>query len=72
MAIKQGASEEFTYLIEQRVKKGLTYMEAILEFCEKMNFEPSQITHLISPKLKLQLYEEAKALHFLPKENSLF
>lgn len=58
----------FSILIEELVKKtGLTYMEAVIEHCERNNIEIDVGARLLSPALKSKIFNEAASLNFLPK-----
>jgi len=56
--------EEIVYL------KDLSYMDAIIEYCEETGFEIEVAAGLLSDTLKYKIQEEAEALHFLPKSNT--
>jgi len=56
---------------EAVVKKKLSYMDAILDICEKNNIEPEDVRKFVSPIIKDKLEAEAMSLNLLPKTNSL-
>ncbi len=59
---------KFSILIEEMVKKtGLSYMEAVIEHCERNNIEIDVGARLLSPALKSKIQNEASSLNFLPK-----
>jgi hypothetical protein len=62
----------FSIKIEEMVAKNIdmTYMEAILDYCEKNQIEPEVAAKLISFSLKAKLQIEAENLNFLPKSNT--
>ena len=63
---------KFSKLIEESViDKKLSYMDAILEICEKNNIEPEDVRKFVSPIIKDKLEAEAMSLNLLPKTNSL-
>lgn len=60
--------KKFAVIIETMVKDGAsTYMEAILDYCEKHEMEPDMIAPLISKPLKEKIEVDARELNFLPK-----
>jgi len=62
---------KFSCLIEEIVESsGLSYMEAIIEYCEQNKLEIEVAAKLISTNLKSKLQIEAEDLHFLPKSNT--
>lgn len=62
----------FSLKIEELVKeKNLSYMDAILLYCENNNLEIEVAAKLISGALKAKLQVEAETLNFLPKSESL-
>ena len=66
-------SKEFSLEIEKIVqtKKGITYMDAVLKYCEENEIDPSTVAHLISKPLKDKITIEAQNLNYLPKTGQL-
>ena len=63
---------KFSKMIEESViDKKLSYMDAILDICEKNNIEPEDVRKFVSPIIKDKLEAEAMSLNLLPKTNSL-
>ena len=63
---------KFTKLIESTVaEKKMTYMDAILQLCDKNDIDIEDIKKFISPIIKDKLEAEAMNLNYLPKKNSL-
>jgi hypothetical protein len=61
----------FSYEIERIAKdNSISYMDAIIFWCEKNNVEIELAAKLISSALKSKIKIEAEALHFLPKSNT--
>jgi hypothetical protein len=59
---------KFSYNIEAMVQSmGISYMEAVLEYCEKFNIEIEVAAKLLSPALKSKIEHEAKSMNSLPK-----
>ena len=64
--------KKFAIKIEEIVSKGgITYMDAILDYCAKNQMEPDAIAPLISKPLKEKLEADARELNFLPKVATL-
>ena len=64
--------KNFAIKIETIVKtSGTTYMDAILDYCEKNQMEPDAVAPLISKPLKEKIEADARELNFLPKEATL-
>jgi hypothetical protein len=66
--------KKFAMLIENKVMvdKGQTsYMDAILDYCEKFEIEPDMIAPLISKPLKEKIEADARELNFLPRVATL-
>ena len=66
------SKSKFSKMIEEAVvKKKLSYMDAILDICEKNDIEPEDVRKFVSPIIKDKLEAEAMSLNLLPKTNSL-
>jgi len=64
--------KKFAIKIEQIVSKGgITYMDAILDYCEKNQMEPDAVAPLISKPLKEKIEADARELNFLPRVATL-
>jgi hypothetical protein len=62
---------EFSLKIEELVwEKDVSYMDAIILYCEQTGFELELAAKLISGVLKSKIKLEAEELHFLPKSNT--
>ena len=58
--------KKFAVIIEGIVAKGgITYMDAILDYCEKNQMEPDAIAPLISKPLKEKIEAEASGLNLI-------
>ncbi len=55
----------FAKHIEKQVLKGMSYMEAILDFCQKRDLEPETVVPYINSKMTEELQKEGLALHLL-------
>lgn len=61
----------FSMTIENLVwEKDISYMEAIILYCEETGFEVETAAKLVSGALKSKIKLEAEELHFLPKSNT--
>jgi len=66
------SKSKFSKMIEEAVvQKKLSYMDAILDICEKNDLEPEDVRKFVSPIIKDKLEAEAMSLNLLPKTNSL-
>lgn len=60
--------EKFTENIEKYVNEtGMTYIDAIVEYCENNNIEVETVNKLISKPLKEKIRYEATELNYLKK-----
>ena len=60
--------KKFSIAIEKTViANEVTYMEAVLDYCEKNSIEPDTIKPLISKSLKEKIESNARDLNYLPR-----
>ena len=60
--------KKFSIAIEKKVKEfDMTYLDALLDYCEKSDLEPEMIKPLITKSLKEKVEVDARNLNFLPK-----
>ena len=72
MALQTQTSAEFyTKIVKLVQDTKLSYMDAVLHYCDQNNMEPETAAQLVNPKLKAQIREEAEVLNFLPKTAKL-
>jgi len=65
-------SKEFYNIIEGIVKeKRITYMDAVVWYCEKNDIDTGTVGPLISKNLKSKIEIEAQDLNYLPKTGKL-
>ena len=65
-------TKRFSLDIEELVKtKRLSYMEAIVYFCEQKDIEPERVVRFIDKGMKEKIQADAESLHYLPKTNSI-
>ena len=64
--------EKFSQIVERTViEKRLSYMDAIVWWCEENEFDIQDVNKLISPLIKEKIKVEAENLNFLPKSSRL-
>ena len=66
-------SKEFSLKIEQivQVKKGISYMDAVLKYCEDNDIDPSTVAPMLTKALKDKITVEAQNLNIIPKTGQL-
>ena len=70
MATKEEITD-FSMKIEEMVwMKDISYMDAVILYCEETGFELELAAKLISGALKSKIKIEAEELHYLPKSNT--
>ena len=58
--------------IEQLVQKTkMTYIDAIMHYCEENKLEPETAGKMVGGKLKQLVQDEAEDLHLIPKTSKL-
>ena len=64
--------KKFSIAIEKTVRQsGISYMDALIDYCNKNQIEPEQIKPLITKSLKEKVEVDARNLNFLPKVATL-
>jgi hypothetical protein len=72
MAFAPHTSEAFAQHIEHAVKKyKMTYLDAVIHFCEQRKLEPESIVPYLSTKMKTAMSREGQALHLLRPRREL-
>ena len=62
------SKEKFTENIEKFVQEtGMTYIDAIVEYCDRNNIEVESVSKLITRPLKEKIRYEATELNYLKK-----
>jgi len=65
-------SAEFYTKIQKLVEDtNLSFMDAVLHYCDQNGMEPETAAQLVNTKLKAQIREEAEELNFFPKTAKL-
>jgi predicted aldo/keto reductase-like oxidoreductase len=63
--------QKFSILIETlALEKGIPYIDAVVYYCEKNDFEVEVAAKLISGPLKSKIKLEAQNLNFIPKSRT--
>ena len=63
---------KFSMRIEKLAKDSdCSYLDALLDYCDKNSVEPEQVKPLITKSLKEKLEVNARELNFLPKVATL-
>jgi hypothetical protein len=58
--------EAFARLIERKVRdQQMTYLDAILDFCERNQIEPEVVAAFVTDKMKTELTREGLSLNLL-------
>jgi hypothetical protein len=61
---------DFSQHIEREsIRRGISHMETLLDYCETRNIDPSSVTKLISSSLKEKIKAEAEDLNLLKKKS---
>ena len=72
MALQTQTSSEFYIKIQKLVEQTkLSYMDAVLHYCETHLLEPVEVTRYIDKSLKEKIQSNAEALNYLPKTSSI-
>jgi len=72
MSLSANNSEAFAKHIERLVhEKKLTYIEAVLHFCETRRLEPESVAPYLSTKMKTAMAKEAVDRHLLRARREL-
>ena len=66
-------SKEFSLEIEKIVqeRRGISYMDAILRYCEENELDPGTVAPIITKTLKDKITIEAQNLNYIPKTGQL-
>ena len=67
----QTSAEFYTKIVKLVEDTKLSYMDAVLHYCDQNNMEPETAAQLVNTKLKAQIREEAEELNFFPKTAKL-
>lgn len=65
-------TNEFSMHIEKMaIEKGITHLEAVLDFCATHMLEPDEISSKINKSLKEKIENNFRDLNYLPKQAQL-
>ena len=63
---------KFSKLVEQTSReKKLSYIDTVVHICETHNIDPIDVKKFLSTIVRNKIEAEAKALHYLPRDNEL-
>ena len=66
------SAKSFSLAVEKlALKKKITHMEAVLEYCKEHQLEPDSVGRLISKSLKDKIEANARDLNYFPKRAKL-
>ena len=72
MAVKMNNSMKFIENIEELVQRTkMTYIDAVLFYCEENKLEPETAGQMVGGKLKQHIQEEAENLNLVQKTSKL-
>ena len=72
MGIKMNNSMVFMENIENLVQKtNMTYIDAVMHYCEENKLEPETAGKMIGGKLKQNIQDEAEDLHLIERTSKL-
>lgn len=72
MSLQILTSETLAHEIETLVAvKRLSYLDAVLYYCETRKIDPAEIAPYLSDKIKSHLSVDGQRLHLLPREQAL-
>ena len=72
MGIKMNNSMVFMENIENLVQKtNMTYIDAVMHYCEENKLEPETAGKMIGGKLKQNIQDEAENLHLIQRTSKL-
>lgn len=66
---KVNKQQAFQMIIEERVKQGVSYMDAMTEYMEEHTLEATQVAKLISPGLQEKIRKEAISYNLISGKN---
>mgnify|MGYP003351736006 CR=1 FL=1 len=72
MSVKPLTSEQLTIHIQRLVAdKRLSYLDAVLHFCEQRNLDPTDLAPLLGDKIRSEIASDAQRLNLIPKSPEL-
>ena len=71
-SVKMNNSIRFMANIEELVQRTkMTYIDAIMHYCEENKLEPETAGKMVGGKLKQNVQDEAEDLHLIPRTSKL-
>tara|TARA_B100001063_G_scaffold86459_1_gene80401 strand:- start:406 stop:639 length:234 start_codon:yes stop_codon:yes gene_type:complete len=62
----------FTKMVENKVlDTKQSYMDAVLDLCDKLDIDPTDVKKFVSPIIQSKIEAEAMTLNLIPKQNTL-
>ena len=62
----------FTKMVENKVlDTKQSYMDAVLDLCDKLDIDPTDVKKFVSPVIQGKIEAEAMTLNLIPKQNTL-
>lgn len=72
MALNAHTTEAFAKHIEHAVTaQRMSYMDAVLDFCERHQLEPDMIVPFLTTKIKTGIQHDATRLHLIKQRREL-
>ena len=72
MSLTIHSTEAFASHIEHCVTRlHMTYMDAVLDFCEKHQLDPEMIVPFLTTKMRTVIQHDAQSLHLIAKRREL-
>jgi hypothetical protein len=62
----------FTKMVENKVlDTKQSYMDAVLDLCDKLDIDPTDVKKFVSPVIQGKIEAEAMTLNLIPRQNTL-
>ena len=62
----------FTKMVENKVlDTKQSYMDAVIDLCDKLDLDPTDVKKFISPVIQGKIEAEAMTLNLIPRQNTL-
>jgi hypothetical protein len=62
----------FTKMVENKVlDTKQSYMDAVIDLCDKLDLDPTDVKKFISPVIQGKIEAEAMMLNLIPRQNTL-
>jgi hypothetical protein len=67
----KGTTSFSLHIEKLAIERRLSYMDAVLKYCEENYLEPDDIKHLVNKTLKDKIEQDMMASNMLPKKATL-